>query len=165
MGRFTVSWKLLAHFDLMAATPLRKVETGAEKKYVVLRNSRRSILKLTKFTGNRSERWPSIKRRTEVRQSEKICQKMVKQIPKNVPQWKIRKIFKIPTSGVDNIIKKFKQSGEISVCEGQGGKSTVETTALKTDMTVWWKSLHGFRNTFTNHRPWTQITVPSTNVS
>ena len=38
------------------------------------------------------------------------------------------------------------------------------STALKTDMILSWKSLHGFRITSRNHCLWTQFTVPSTNL-
>uniref|UniRef100_A0A3P8Z1C6 sphingomyelin phosphodiesterase n=1 Tax=Esox lucius TaxID=8010 RepID=A0A3P8Z1C6_ESOLU len=67
----------------------------------------------------------------------------------------------ISSSTVHNIIKRFRESGEISVYNRPGRRSRQYWmavifapsggTALKTDKILLWKSLHGFRNTSENH--------------
>ena len=50
----------------------------------------------------------------------KLCLKIVEPFQKNVPKGKIAKILKIPQFTVDNIIKRFRESGRQCVYEGQG---------------------------------------------
>ena len=76
---------------------------------------------------------------------------------KSVPQHKITKTLKIPPSTV-HIIKRFRESGGVSVRKGQGWRSkmaahvlgTSGSTALKTGMVLNWTSLHRLRNTSKN---------------
>ncbi|CAN9507273.1 unnamed protein product [Ophioblennius macclurei] len=53
---------------------------------------------------------------------EKLRQKIVEQFSHNVPQRKIAKNLGIALSTVHNIIKRFRESGQISVRKGQGRK-------------------------------------------
>lgn len=70
--------------------------------------------------------------------------------------------FQMLSSVAHNVIKSFRQSGEISISardEEMEKKPILKTcdvqfadsTALKTDRMLEWKSLHGLRSTSENH--------------
>ncbi|MGL4878608.1 hypothetical protein [Paraclostridium dentum] len=56
----------------------------------------------------------------------------MEQFQKNDPQRKIVKTLKIPPSTVYTIIKRFRESGPISVCKGQGRRSKLDAHDLLT---------------------------------
>ncbi len=51
---------------------------------------------------------------------ERVCKKIVEYFENNVPQRKIAKALQISLSTVHNIIKRFRETGEIAVRKGQG---------------------------------------------
>lgn len=70
---------------------------------------------------------------------------------------KIWRLLNVSSFTVHNIIQKYSVSGEIAVHKGLGWKSIPMivcpsySIALKTDMILSWKSLHGFSNTSRNY--------------
>ncbi len=51
---------------------------------------------------------------------ERVRKKIVEYFKNNVPQRHIAKALQISSSTVHKIIKRFRETGEISVCKGQG---------------------------------------------
>ncbi len=51
---------------------------------------------------------------------ERVWKKIVEYFKNNVPQCQIAKALQISSSTVHNIIKRFRETGEISVRKGQG---------------------------------------------
>ncbi len=51
---------------------------------------------------------------------ERLCKNIVENFKNNVPQRQIEKALQISSFTVHNIIKRFRETGEISVCKGQG---------------------------------------------
>ncbi len=51
---------------------------------------------------------------------ERVRKKIVEYFKNNVPQHQIAKALQISSSTVHSIIKSFRETGEISVCKGQG---------------------------------------------
>ncbi len=62
-----------------------------------------------------------------------ICDRVHKKIAKenNVPQRQIAKALQISSSTVQNIIKRFRETGEISVCKGQGRRPLLDARGLR----------------------------------
>ena len=56
---------------------------------------------------------------------ERLSLIIVEKFQNNIPQGKIAKTLKISSSTVHNIIKRFRESGEISARKGQGRKPTL----------------------------------------
>ena len=52
--------------------------------------------------------------------SAKLCEIIVSQFKDNVSQWKIANNLGLSQSTVHNIVKRFRESGKILVCKGQG---------------------------------------------
>ncbi len=92
-----------------------------------------------------------------------ICERMRKNIVEyfrnNVPQCQIPKTLKISSSTVHNIIKRFRETGQISVRKGQGRRPLLACGlwALRVDtasfigMILSLTLLNGPRNTSRNH--------------
>ncbi len=57
---------------------------------------------------------------------ERVCKKIVEYFKNNVPQRQIAKALQISSSTVHNIIKRFRETGEISVRKGQGCRAKEE---------------------------------------
>ncbi len=51
---------------------------------------------------------------------ERVRKKIVEYFKNNIPQYQIEKTLQISSSTMHNLIKRFKESGEISVRMGQG---------------------------------------------
>ncbi len=62
---------------------------------------------------------------------ERVRKKIVEYFKNNVPQRQIAKALQISSSTVDNIIKRFRESGEISVCKGQAWRPLFDAHALQ----------------------------------
>ncbi len=62
---------------------------------------------------------------------QQIREKIIEMFKNNVPQRKIGRDLDISPSTVHNIIKSFKESGGISVCEGQGRKPKLNNRDLR----------------------------------
>ncbi len=62
---------------------------------------------------------------------ERVCKKIVEYFKNNVPQYQIAKSLQISSSTVHNIIKRFKESGEISVREGLGRRPLLDAHGLR----------------------------------
>ncbi|KAK3567031.1 hypothetical protein QTP86_008975 [Hemibagrus guttatus] len=60
-----------------------------------------------------------------------LRQKIVEQYQKGVSQRKIAKSLKLSLSTVHNIIQRFRESGTISVCKGQGRKTILDARDLR----------------------------------
>ncbi|KAK3545415.1 hypothetical protein QTP70_007410 [Hemibagrus guttatus] len=60
-----------------------------------------------------------------------LRQKIVEQYQKGVSQRKIAKSLKLSLSTVHNIIQRFRESGAISVCKGQGRKTILDARDLR----------------------------------
>ncbi len=90
---------------------------------------------------------------------ERVRKKIVEYFKNNVPQHQIAKALQISSSTVHNIIKRFRETGEISVRNGQGedlcwmrvvfGPS--DDTASLIGMILSLTLLNGPRNTSRNH--------------
>ncbi len=61
---------------------------------------------------------------------EKVCKKIVEYFKNNVPQRQIAKALQISSSTVHNIIKRFREPGEISVHKGQGRRPLLDAHGL-----------------------------------
>ncbi len=61
---------------------------------------------------------------------QQIREKIIEMFKNNVPQRKMGRDLDISTSTVHNIIKRFKESGGISVCKGQGRKPKLNNRDL-----------------------------------
>jgi len=70
----------------------------------------------------------------------------MEQLQNIVPQFESVTTMTIPSSTEHNIIKRFRESGDISVTFRPSGSS-----ALKTDLILSWKPLPGLRNTSRSH--------------
>ncbi len=62
---------------------------------------------------------------------ERVRKKIVEYFKNNVPQCQIAKALKISSSIVHNIIKRFREAGEISVHEGQGRRPLLDAHGLR----------------------------------
>ncbi len=62
---------------------------------------------------------------------QQIREKIIEMFKNNVPQRKIGRYLDISPSTVHNIIKRFKESGGISVCKGQGRKPKLNNRDLR----------------------------------
>ncbi len=62
---------------------------------------------------------------------ERVHQKIVEYFKNNVPQRQIAKALQISSSTEHNIIKRFRETGEISVCKGQGRRPLVDIRGLR----------------------------------
>ncbi|KAK3552021.1 hypothetical protein QTP70_031592, partial [Hemibagrus guttatus] len=60
-----------------------------------------------------------------------LRRKIVEQYQKGVSQRKIAKSLKLSSSTVHNIIQRFRESGTISVCKGQGRKTILDARDLR----------------------------------
>ncbi|KAI5628995.1 hypothetical protein C0J50_2484, partial [Silurus asotus] len=58
-------------------------------------------------------------------------QKILKQYQKRVSQRKIAKSLKLSSFTVHNIIQRFRESGTVSVCMGQGRKTILDACELR----------------------------------
>ncbi len=95
--------------------------------------------------------------------SSPMCKRVQKTIMEyfknNVPQRQIAKALQISSSTVHNIMKSFRETGEISVCKGQGrrplldahGLRPLDDTALLISMILSLTFQNGPRNTSRNH--------------
>ncbi len=61
---------------------------------------------------------------------ERVCKKIVDYFKNNVPQCQIAKALQISSSTVHNIIKSFRETGEISVHKGQGRRPLLDARGL-----------------------------------
>ena len=98
----------------------------------------------------------------------KLHEKIVSQFKDNVSQRKIPKNFGLLPSTVHNIVKRFRESGEISVRKGQGWKPLLNARdhrahciVWETVMLPWWT----YGSTLENHYPSTQSTTASKNAT
>ncbi len=62
---------------------------------------------------------------------ERVRKKIVEYFKNNFPQRQIVKALQISSSTVHNIIKRFRETGEISVCKGQGRKPLLDAHGLR----------------------------------
>ncbi len=62
---------------------------------------------------------------------ERVRKKIVEYFKKNVPQRQIAKALQISSSTVHNIIKRFRETGEISVRKGQGRRPLLDARGLR----------------------------------
>ncbi len=62
---------------------------------------------------------------------ERVCKKIVEYFKNNVPQCQIAKALQISSSTVHNIIKRFRETGEISVHKGQGRRPLLDARGLQ----------------------------------
>ncbi len=62
---------------------------------------------------------------------ERVCKKIVEYFKNNVPQRQIAKALQISSSTMHNIIKRFRETGEISVRKGQGRTPLLDTRGLR----------------------------------
>ncbi len=89
----------------------------------------------------------------------RVHKKIVEYFKNIVPQRQIAKSLQISSYTVHNIIKKFRETGEISVCKGQGrsplldarGLWASDDTASLIGMILSLTLLNGPRNTSRNH--------------
>ncbi len=61
---------------------------------------------------------------------ERVHKKIVEYFKNNVPQRQIAKALQISSSTVHNIIKRFRETGEISVRKGQGRRPLLDAPGL-----------------------------------
>ncbi len=61
---------------------------------------------------------------------ERVCKKIVEYFKNNDPQRQIAKALQISSSTVHNIIKRFRETGEISVRKGQGRRPLLDAHGL-----------------------------------
>ncbi len=62
---------------------------------------------------------------------ERVCKKIVEYFKNSVPQRQIAKALQISSSTVHNIIKRFRETGEISVRKGQGRRPLLDAHGLR----------------------------------
>ncbi len=62
---------------------------------------------------------------------ERVRKKIVEYFKNNVPQRQIAKALQISSSTVHNIIKRFRETGEISVRKGQGWRPLLDACGLR----------------------------------
>ncbi len=65
---------------------------------------------------------------------ERVRKKIVEYFKNNVPQCQIAKALQISSSTVHNIIKTFRETGEISVHKGQGRRPLLDARGLQTTL-------------------------------
>ncbi len=102
-----------------------------------------------------------------------IREKIIEMFKNNVPQRKIGRDLDISPSTVHNIIKRFKESGGISVRKGQGRKPKLNNRDLRSLRRHCIKNrhssisdiTHGLRTTLANICQVPQYVVTSTNAS
>ncbi len=90
---------------------------------------------------------------------ERVRKKIVEYFKNNVPQHHIAKDLQISSSTVHNIIKRFRETGEISVRKGQGRRPLLDAvvfgpsddTASLIGMILSLTLLNGPKNTSRNH--------------
>ncbi len=90
---------------------------------------------------------------------ERVHNKIVEYFKNNVPQRQIAKALQISSSTVHKIIKRFRETGEISVRKGQGRRPLLDVvvfgpsddTASLIGMILSLTLLNGPRNTSRNH--------------
>ncbi len=99
---------------------------------------------------------------------QQIREKIIEMFKNNVPQRKIGRDLDISPSTVHNIIKRFKESGGISVCKGQGRKPKLNNRDLRS-LTASRIVIHleaiGLRTTLANLCQVPQYVATSTNAS
>ncbi len=95
---------------------------------------------------------------------ERVRKKIVEYFKNNVPQHQIAKALQISSSTVHNIIKRFRETGEISLRKGQVRRPLLDAVVFgpsddtaSLSLTL----LNGPRNTSRNHCRSTQSAVPS----
>ncbi len=139
-------WLIL---DFMRATHSKKVGTGSNKRLeklnVHIRNSWRTNLQLIRSIGNMIgykkslSEWQCL---SEVKMGRgspippMLRRKIVEQYQNGVSQRKIAKSLKLSSSTVHNIIQRFRESGTISVCKGQGRKTILDARDLRKTLSV-----------------------------
>ncbi len=57
---------------------------------------------------------------------ERVCKKIVKYFKNNIPQRRITKALQISSSTVHNIIKRFRETGQMSIRMGQGRRPLLD---------------------------------------
>ncbi len=62
---------------------------------------------------------------------ERVCKKIVEYFKNNIPQCQIAKALQISSSTVHNIIKRFRETGEMSVRKGQGRIPLLDARGLR----------------------------------
>ncbi len=62
---------------------------------------------------------------------ERVRKKIVEYFKNNVPQCQIAKALQISSSTVHNIINRFRETGEISECKGQGRRPLLDACGLR----------------------------------
>ncbi len=103
-----------------------------------------------------------LERQIQIPICERVHKKILENFKNNVPQHQIAKTLQILSSTVHNIIKWFKETGEISVRKGEGRRPLLDARGLRAlkrycithrhdsvfDITKW---VNGPRNTSRNH--------------
>ncbi len=62
---------------------------------------------------------------------ERVCKKIVEYFKNNVPQHQIANALQISSSAVHNIIKRFRETGEITLRKGQGWRPLLDARGLR----------------------------------
>ncbi len=62
---------------------------------------------------------------------ERVRKKIVEYFKNNIPQHQIAKALQISSSTVHNIIKRFRETGEISVSKGRGQRPLLDARGLR----------------------------------
>ncbi len=62
---------------------------------------------------------------------ERVCKNILEYFKNNVPQQQISKALQRSSSTVHNIIKRFRETGEISVRKGQGRRPLLDACGLR----------------------------------
>ncbi len=94
---------------------------------------------------------------------------IVEYFKNNIYQHQISKALQISTSTVHNFIKRFRETGEVSVCKGQGRRPFLDAVVLRSSddtasligMILSLTLINGPRNTSRNHCRLAQSAVPS----
>ncbi len=81
---------------------------------------------------------------------ERVRKKFVEYFKNNVPQRQIAKALQISSSTVHNIIKRFRETGEISERKGQGRRRLLDARGLR-----------ALRRQCITHRPYSVIEMPT----
>ncbi len=136
---FTLLSTKWANLNLMPATSLQKVGTGATKDWKAIHFEK---IELGKHLATNYVDWHQVSNMisykinvleslSEVNMGwsspicERVRKKIVEYFKSNVPQRQIAKALPISSYTVHNIIKRFRETGEISLRKGQGPKTFV----------------------------------------
>ncbi|KAL7851246.1 hypothetical protein AOLI_G00216020 [Acnodon oligacanthus] len=117
----------------MPATRSKEVGTGAEVGTVEHSTGEqlnwKQVRVMTEYKGSIPERLRRSQKRME--RGSPLCKQIVQQFMNNVSQHAIARNLGISSSTVHNIIKRFRESGEISASKRQGRKPTLNACDLR----------------------------------